>query len=60
MEPEAIPAGLTAPSGLTSQEAAELLARNGPNSVAEEHEHSVRVLRSKLWAPVPPRPHNIS
>ncbi len=53
MEADAIPATSPAPSGLTSQEAAELLAKCGPNSVAEEREHPLRVLWSKFWAPVP-------
>ena len=53
MEADAIPATSTSPSGLTTQEAAELLARYGPNSVAEEREHPLRALWSKFWAPVP-------
>ncbi|MGA2878131.1 MAG: plasma-membrane proton-efflux P-type ATPase [Bryobacteraceae bacterium] len=53
MDADASPATSSAPSGLTTQEAAELLAKLGPNSVAEEREHPLRVLWSKLWAPVP-------
>ena len=40
-------------SGLSSQEAAERLARFGQNAVKEESTHPVRALLSKLWAPVP-------
>ncbi len=53
MDADASPATSSAPSGLTTQEAAELLAKFGPNSVAEEREHPLRVLWSKFWAPVP-------
>lgn len=41
------------PSGLTSEQAAERLARYGPNAIPEEHEHPLRALWSKLSAPVP-------
>src|SRR5271157_2976319 len=40
-------------SGLTSKEAAERLARFGPNAVKQEGTHPVRALLSKFWAPVP-------
>ena len=53
MEADASQASSSASSGLTTQEAAELLAKFGPNSVAEEREHPLRVLWSKFWAPVP-------
>jgi H+-transporting ATPase len=53
MEADASPATSSAPSGLTTQEAAELVAKFGPNSVAEEREHPLRVLWSKFWAAVP-------
>jgi H+-transporting ATPase len=39
--------------GLTTKEAERLLGQYGPNSVAEEHEHPLRALLAKLWAPVP-------
>jgi H+-transporting ATPase len=41
------------PTGLTEEEAAELLARFGPNALAGEHRHLVRKLASKLTGPVP-------
>lgn len=53
MGADATPATSPAPSGLTTQEAAQLLAKFGPNSVAEERPHPLRVLGSKFWAPVP-------
>ena len=53
MAGDAIPAASIAPSGLTTKEAEELLAKFGPNSVAEERAHPFRVLWSKFWAPVP-------
>src|SRR5208337_1530827 len=53
MGADVTPAASTPPSGLTAQEAAQLLAKFGPNSVAEEREHPLRVLWSKFWAPVP-------
>lgn len=53
MEADPTPAISTAPSGLTTQEAQQLLAQYGPNAVAEEREHLVRALGSKFWAPVP-------
>lgn len=40
-------------SGLTSKEAAERLARFGPNAVKQEGTHPVLALLSKFWAPVP-------
>ncbi|HVY94414.1 MAG TPA: plasma-membrane proton-efflux P-type ATPase [Bryobacteraceae bacterium] len=40
-------------TGLTSAEAAARLAEFGPNKVAEEHEHPLKAIFSKLWAPVP-------
>ena len=39
--------------GLTSAEAAQRLATEGPNAVAEDHPHPLRVLVQKFWAPVP-------
>jgi H+-transporting ATPase len=50
--PKAAPA---APSsgGLTSQEAASLLAKVGPNSMPDSALHPLRQAISKLWAPVP-------
>lgn len=42
-----------ATSGLTAQQAAQLLTQYGPNVVAEEHEHQLRTIGSKFWAPVP-------
>jgi len=53
MEADATPAASTTPSGLTTQEAAELLAKYGPNSVAEKREHPLRMLWSKFWARFP-------
>jgi len=53
MEADATRATSTAPSGLTTEEVAQRLAKFGPNSVAEEREHPLRVLWSKFWAPVP-------
>jgi H+-transporting ATPase len=38
---------------LTASEAAERLARFGPNAIAEEREHPLRALWEKLSAPVP-------
>jgi H+-transporting ATPase len=43
----------TAPSGLSSKEAAERLAQFGPNAVKEDSTHPVLALLSKFWAPVP-------
>ncbi|HEU4635057.1 MAG TPA: HAD-IC family P-type ATPase, partial [Edaphobacter sp.] len=40
-------------SGLSSQEAAQRLAKDGPNALAEPATHPVLVLLSKFWAPVP-------
>ena len=40
-------------SGLTSKEAAERLARFGPNAVKQEGTHPILALLSKFWAPVP-------
>ena len=40
------------PSGLSSQDAAERLAKYGPNAVAEEKHHPAFFLK-KLWGPVP-------
>ncbi|MEJ2398180.1 MAG: plasma-membrane proton-efflux P-type ATPase [Gammaproteobacteria bacterium] len=39
--------------GLTSAEAAQRLAAEGPNAVSEEQPHPLRVLLQKFWAPVP-------
>ena len=41
------------PAGLASAEAARLLARDGPNAVADVAQHPVRRALLKLWAPVP-------
>lgn len=41
------------PSGLTTQEAAELIELYGPNSIPEEPDHPLRALWGKLSAPVP-------
>ena len=53
MGADTTPSSSTAPSGLTTQEADQLLTQYGLNSVAEEREHPLRVLWSKFWAPVP-------
>src|SRR5579859_6472051 len=53
MEADLSPAISTAPSGLTTQQAEQLLSEYGPNAVAEEREHPLRNLGSKFWAPVP-------
>ena len=42
-----------AAGGLTSAEAAQRLARFGPNAIPEQHEHPLRAILGKLWAPVP-------
>jgi H+-transporting ATPase len=39
--------------GLTTEEAVRRRAVHGPNAVAEERPHPVRLALSKLWAPVP-------
>ncbi|MGC8553477.1 MAG: plasma-membrane proton-efflux P-type ATPase [Phycisphaerae bacterium] len=39
--------------GLSSQEAAERLLKNGPNAVAEPKSHPLRAFLMKFWAPVP-------
>jgi H+-transporting ATPase len=39
--------------GLTSAEAARLLAQQGPNAVTEEHETVVKRVSRHFWAPVP-------
>jgi H+-transporting ATPase len=43
----------THPGGLSSQEAAERLAKCGPNAVAEEKRQPVLSFLKKLWGPVP-------
>ncbi|HEY6344714.1 MAG TPA: plasma-membrane proton-efflux P-type ATPase [Bryobacteraceae bacterium] len=53
MDAEPIPATSAAPSGLTTQQAAQLLSQFGPNTVSEERELWLRALGSKFWAPVP-------
>ena len=53
MKADATPASATSTLGLSTKEAAQLLAQYGPNSVAEEREHPLRALWSKLSAPVP-------
>ena len=40
-------------AGLSSEEAARLLLQHGPNTTAEQHVSTVRLLLGKLWAPVP-------
>ncbi len=52
-EADAIPPSSTDPCGLTTQQAAELLERYGPNSVPEEHANPLVALLTKFWAPVP-------
>jgi H+-transporting ATPase len=39
--------------GLTSAQAAQRLAADGPNAVTEEQPHPLRILLQKFWAPVP-------
>ena len=39
--------------GLTSAEAAQRLAAEGPNAVSEDHPHPLQLLIKKFWAPVP-------
>jgi H+-transporting ATPase len=48
-----IDALIPAPPGLTSAEAARLLASEGPNAVADVTQHPGRRALLKLWAPVP-------
>ena len=45
--------GRGAPGGLSEAEAAERLARFGPNALPEGHRHPVRALAAKLTGPVP-------
>ncbi len=45
--------GAALPAGLTEAEAADRLARFGPNALAEERRHLVRTLATKLTGPVP-------
>jgi len=47
------PVSIKVASGLGSEEAANGLARFGPNAVKEESTHPVLALLSKIWAPVP-------
>lgn len=53
MEPPPSEQTAAAAAGITTREAERLHAQYGPNAVAEEHEHPLRVLLGKLWAPVP-------
>jgi len=39
--------------GLTSEEAAQRLARDGPNAIPEVHRSKVLLFAAKLWGPVP-------
>jgi len=39
--------------GLTSEEAAQRLAREGPNAIPEAHQNKVLLFAAKLWGPVP-------
>jgi len=39
--------------GLTSAQATQRLASDGPNAVADEQPHPLRILLQKFWAPVP-------
>ncbi len=41
------------PKGLTSAEAARLLAEHGPNVIAEDKPNPLRLFFKKLWGPVP-------
>lgn len=41
------------PQGLTSEEAAQRLARDGPNSIPEVHQSKILLFAAKLWGPVP-------
>ena len=47
------PAGSVTPAGLSEAEAAERLARFGPNALVEKRRHLVRALAAKLTGPVP-------
>ena len=52
--PAASPAAATpAPSGLTSEEARQRLAKSGPNAMPDTAEHPLRRAMGKFWAPVP-------
>jgi H+-transporting ATPase len=42
-----------APTGLTSAEALQRLARGGPNAIVDIAQHPVRRAVGKLWAPIP-------
>ena len=41
------------PDGLTSREAADRLGQFGPNAIAEERPHIIRVLLGKFWGLIP-------
>jgi len=43
----------TGPVGLTSEEAAERLARDGPNAIPEARRNKLLAFAGKLWGPVP-------
>ena len=47
------PGASATPAGLSEAEAAERLARFGPNALAEKRRHLVRALAAKLTGPVP-------
>ena len=47
------PGGVAAPAGLSEAEAAERLARFGPNALVEKRRHLLRALAAKLAGPVP-------
>ena len=51
--PPATPVQNTAPSGLTSAEAASILQKDGPNAMPDTSAHPLRNALTKFWAPVP-------
>ena len=53
MEADTTRAMSAQPPGLSTPQAAELLAQYGLNAVAEERRHPLRALGAKFWAPVP-------
>jgi len=51
--PVDVPDQVAPPEGLTSEEAARRLARDGPNAIPEPHQRKVLLFAAKLWGPVP-------
>jgi H+-transporting ATPase len=53
MEQAELPAGVDLSRGLTSKEAAQRLAEEGENAIAEEHVSAFSKLLSFFWGPIP-------